>query len=54
MPRWATVLNFVIPTGADPDFYNTVPPKATYAAFRKESRTMFVNAIKLDRKSGGA
>jgi len=20
MPRWATALNFVIPTGADPDF----------------------------------
>jgi hypothetical protein len=61
MPRWATALNFVIPpvpacrgTGADPDSYNAVPPKATYAAFRKESCTKFVNATKLDRKSGGA
>jgi hypothetical protein len=35
MPRWATALNFVIPTGADPDFLNPVPPEATYAAFRK-------------------
>jgi hypothetical protein len=54
MPRWVTALNFVIPTGADPDSYSAVPPKATYAAFRKESRTKFVNATKLDRKSGGA
>jgi hypothetical protein len=29
------------------------PPTATYAAFRKESRTPFVSANNLDRKSGG-
>jgi hypothetical protein len=34
--------------------YIAVPPKVTYAAFRKESRTKFANATKLDRKSGGA
>jgi hypothetical protein len=51
MPRWATALNFVIPTGADPDFYIAVPPKATYAAFR-ESRTKFANATKLGRNPG--
>ncbi len=28
------------------------PPTATYAAFRKESRTKFANATHLDRKSG--
>jgi hypothetical protein len=34
--------------------YIAVPPKPTYAAFRKESRTKFANATKLDRKSGVA
>jgi hypothetical protein len=29
-------------------------PRATCAAFRKESRLMFANATNLDRKSGGA
>jgi hypothetical protein len=53
MPRWAIALNFVIPTGADPDFL-TVPSKAAYAALRKESRTKFADATKLDRKSGVA
>jgi hypothetical protein len=28
-------------------------PKATYAAFRKESRMKFANAARLDRRSGG-
>jgi hypothetical protein len=54
MPRWATALNFVIPTEADPNFLRRGTAKATYAAFRKESRTKFANAAKLDRKSGGA
>jgi hypothetical protein len=31
-----------------------VPPKATYAAFCKESRTKFAKATTLDRKSGAA
>jgi hypothetical protein len=34
--------------------YISVPHEVTYAAFRKESRTKFANATKLDRKSGGA
>jgi hypothetical protein len=38
MPRWATALNFVIPTGADPDFLHRGA----------------ANATKLDRKSGVA
>jgi hypothetical protein len=42
------------PAEADPDSYNAVPPKATYVAFRKKSRTKFVNATTLDRKSGAA
>jgi hypothetical protein len=33
-------------------FYIAVPPKATYAAFRKESGMKFVNATNLDRKFG--
>jgi hypothetical protein len=53
MPRWAIALNFVIPTGADPDFLHRGPLKATYAAF-SESRTKFANATNLDRKSGVA
>jgi len=44
----------VIPTGADPDFLHLSTAQVTYAAFRKESRTKFANATKLDRKSGGA
>jgi hypothetical protein len=32
--------------------YIAVPPKARYAAFRKESRMKFVNATNLDRKFG--
>jgi hypothetical protein len=34
--------------------YIAEPPKATYAAFRKESRMKFANATSLNRKSGGA
>jgi hypothetical protein len=34
--------------------YIAAPPKATYAAFRKESRMKFANANKLNRKSGGS
>jgi hypothetical protein len=54
MPRWATALQFVIPTEADPDFLHHDTTKATYAAFRKESRTRFANATNLDRKCGVA
>ena len=32
--------------------YLAAPPKATFAAFRKESRMKFANATDLDRKSG--
>jgi hypothetical protein len=31
-----------------------VPPKATYAAFRKESRAKFANAAKLDKEIRGS
>jgi hypothetical protein len=54
MPRWATALKFVIPTGADPDFLHRGTGHGEYAAFRKESRMKFANATKLDRKSGVA
>jgi hypothetical protein len=53
MPRLATALNFVIPTGADQDFLLAIPRKATYAAF-SGSRRKFANATKLHRKSGVA
>jgi hypothetical protein len=45
---------FVISTGAYPDFLPRCPKDATCAALRKESRKNFINATKLDRKSGGA
>jgi hypothetical protein len=54
MPRFAAAFKFVIPTGADPNSYIVVVHEATYAAFRKERRMRFANAIKLYRKSGGA
>jgi hypothetical protein len=61
MPRWATALNFVIRLSRRAVelkrtriSYIAEPPKATYAAFRKESRTKLANATKLDRKPGGA
>jgi hypothetical protein len=34
--------------------YVAAPKTATYAALRKESRKNFINATKLDRKSGEA
>jgi len=34
--------------------YITAPHEVMYAAFRKDSRTKFANATKLDRKSGVA
>ncbi len=53
-PRWATALKFVIPTEAEPDFLHQDTTQATYAAFRKESRTNFANATNLNRKFGVA
>jgi hypothetical protein len=50
IPRWATALNFVIPTAADPVSRIAIPCKATYAA--SASRMNFANAAKLGRKSG--
>ena len=54
MPRWATALKFVIPTGADPDF----PLRGTHPGLRVrlsvESRMKLANATKLDRKSAVA
>jgi hypothetical protein len=35
-----------------PDFLHGAPPTSTCAAFIKESRMMFRNASKVDRKSG--
>jgi hypothetical protein len=35
-----------------PDFLHGAPPTPACAAFVKESRMKFANAIKLDRKSG--
>jgi hypothetical protein len=35
-----------------PDFLHEAPPTVAYAAFINESRMKFVNAKKLDRKSG--
>jgi hypothetical protein len=35
-----------------PDFLHDAPPTDACAAFIKESRTKFVNARELDRKSG--
>jgi hypothetical protein len=35
-----------------PDFLHAAPPTDACAAFIKESRMKFINAIKLDRKSG--
>jgi hypothetical protein len=53
MPRWVAALQFVIPTGAYPDFLAR-GTASTCAAFRKESRMNFANATKFDRKSGVA
>jgi hypothetical protein len=53
MPRWTAALQFVIPTGAYPDFLAR-GTGSTCAAFRKESRMNFANATKFDRKSGVA
>jgi len=36
----------------DPDFLREAPPTDACAAFIKESRMQFINARKLDRKSG--
>ena len=38
----------------DPISYDEAPPTTACAAFIKESRMNFANAIKLDRKSGEA
>jgi hypothetical protein len=38
----------------DPDFLYAAPDKTACAAFSKESRMRFANAIKLHRKSGGS
>jgi hypothetical protein len=54
MPRWATALNFVIPTGADPDFLYRDTVHGDECGFLKESRTEFANATKVDRKFGVA
>jgi hypothetical protein len=54
MPRCATAINFVIPTAADPGFLFRGTVHGDVCGFRKESRTKFANATKLDRKSGGA
>ncbi len=55
MPRWATVLRFVIPTGAYPDFLLRGPhqrPRVRLSV--RESRMRLANATKFDRKSGVA
>jgi hypothetical protein len=54
MPRWATTLDFVIPTGADLDFLHRGTAQGDVCGFPSESRTKFANATKLDRKSGVA
>jgi predicted deacylase len=38
--------------GVPPISYIAISPKATYAAFRKESRMKLVDATNLDRKFG--
>jgi hypothetical protein len=41
-------------TMGDPDFLHAAPPRSACAAFIKESRMKFANAIKVYRKSGGS
>jgi hypothetical protein len=50
MPRWVTVFNFVIPTGADSEFPRTWYRPRQRMRLSIESRTMYDNANKLDRK----
>jgi hypothetical protein len=55
MPRWATALRFVIPTGAYPDFLLRGPhqrPRVRLSV--RESRMNLANATNLHRKSGVA
>jgi hypothetical protein len=54
MPRWATALQLVIPTEADPDFLHHDTTQDHVWAFHKESRKKFANATNLVRKFGVA
>jgi hypothetical protein len=49
-----TPLPFAISTGAYPDFLFALLATPTCAALRKEIRMQIINAMSLDRKSGGA
>jgi hypothetical protein len=51
MSRWAAALQFVIPTGADPDFLHAALTDGHVCGF---NRMKFANATNLNRKSGGA
>jgi hypothetical protein len=53
MPKWVTALEFVIPTGVDPDFLHRGTTQGDVCG-SLESRMKFANATKLDRKSGVA
>jgi hypothetical protein len=54
MPTWATALQLVIPTEADPDFLHHDTTQDHVWAFHKESRKKFANATNLVRKFGVA
>jgi hypothetical protein len=53
MPRWNTALNFVIPTGADPDFLHRGTAQGDVCGFLRKPHEVR-QRTNLDRKSGVA